>query len=168
MRGERVVLRPVCGTDAEALHTMLREPTVEPWWGSWDLARVRADLIAEQEWEVVMAIEVGGEVAGVLLVGEEDDPDYRHASVDISLRAANQGSGIGPEALRLVITHLIEERGHHRFTVDPAAANARAIGAYARLGFEPVGIMRRYERAPDGTWRDGLLMDLLADEFLAR
>jgi len=28
--------------------------------------------------------------------------------------------------------------------------------------------MRRYERAPDGTWRDGLLMDLLADEFLAR
>ena len=25
--------------------------------------------------------------------------------------------------------------------------------------------MRRDERGPDGTWRDGLLMDLLADEL---
>jgi aminoglycoside 6'-N-acetyltransferase len=25
--------------------------------------------------------------------------------------------------------------------------------------------MRRYERGPDGTWHDGLLMDLLADEL---
>jgi hypothetical protein len=25
--------------------------------------------------------------------------------------------------------------------------------------------MRRYERGPDGTWHDGLLMDLLFEEF---
>jgi aminoglycoside 6'-N-acetyltransferase len=167
LRGERVVLRPVRDEDASALHAMLREPAVQPWWGDWDLARVRADLIAEQEWEVVMAIEVAGVVAGVLLVGEEDAPEYRHASLDVSLREAYQGQGIGPEALRLAIAHLIEERGHHRLTIDPAAANERAIRAYERLGFKPVGIMRRYERAPDGTWRDGLLMDLLADEFVA-
>ena len=168
LRGERVVLRPVREADAEALAAMLAEPAVAPWWGDWALARVRADLIAEQEWEVVLAVEVGGEVAGVLLVGEESEPDYRHASVDISLRGAHQGRGIGPEALRLVIAHLIGERGHHRVTIDPAAANERAIRAYERVGFRPVGIMRRYERAPDGTWRDGLLMDLLADEFVAR
>jgi aminoglycoside 6'-N-acetyltransferase len=28
-----------------------------------------------------------------------------------------------------------------------------------------VGVMRRAERAPDGRWRDSLLMDLLADEL---
>jgi RimJ/RimL family protein N-acetyltransferase len=28
--------------------------------------------------------------------------------------------------------------------------------------------MRQYERAPDGTWRDGLLMELLADAWPAR
>ncbi|TMK64523.1 MAG: GNAT family N-acetyltransferase, partial [Actinobacteria bacterium] len=28
------------------------------------------------------------------------------------------------------------------------------------------GVMRRYWRDPDGTWRDGLLMDMLADERL--
>jgi aminoglycoside 6'-N-acetyltransferase len=26
-------------------------------------------------------------------------------------------------------------------------------------------VMRQYERSPEGEWRDGLLMDLLADEL---
>jgi aminoglycoside 6'-N-acetyltransferase len=28
-----------------------------------------------------------------------------------------------------------------------------------------VGVMRAYQRFPDGTWQDGLLMELLADEL---
>ena len=167
LHGERVVLRPVRDADAAPLVAMLGEPSVQPWWGDWDAARVHADLIAQDD-ELVMAIEAGGEVAGILLVWEEELAEYRHASLDLSLRGAYQGQGLGSEALRLVIAHLIEERGHHRFTIDPAAANERAIRAYGRVGFKPVGVMRRYERAPDGSWRDGLLMDLLADEFVAR
>ncbi len=27
-------------------------------------------------------------------------------------------------------------------------------------------MMRRYELGPDGTWHDGLLMDMLAEEFI--
>ncbi len=42
----------------------------------------------------------------------------------------------------------------------------RAIAAYAKLGFRPVGIMRRYQRMTDGRWVDALLMDLLADELV--
>ena len=34
-----------------------------------------------------------------------------------------------------------------------------------RVGFCAVGVMRDYERGPDGSWHDGLLMDLLAREF---
>jgi len=111
------------------------------------------------------AIEVGGELAGWLGVIEELTPNYRSAGMDIVLAAPFQGAGLGPEALRLVAAWLIGERGHHRLTIDPAAANERAIGAYASLGFKPVGIMRRYERGPGGVWRDGLLMDLLAQEL---
>jgi aminoglycoside 6'-N-acetyltransferase len=33
------------------------------------------------------------------------------------------------------------------------------------VGFRPVGVMRRYERGPDGVWHDGLLMDMLAGEL---
>ena len=34
-----------------------------------------------------------------------------------------------------------------------------------KVGFKPVGIMRSYERGMDGTFHDGLLMDLLAHEL---
>ncbi|HEX2508373.1 MAG TPA: GNAT family protein [Miltoncostaeaceae bacterium] len=55
--------------------------------------------------------------------------------------------------------------GHHRFTIDPAVANERAIRSYAAVGFRPVGVMRAYERGRDGAWHDNLLMDLLAGEL---
>ena len=61
--------------------------------------------------------------------------------------------------------YLIDARGHHRLTIDPSDANERAIRAYSKLGFRPVGVMRQYERGADGTFHDGLLMDLLADEL---
>ena len=164
LRGDRVLLRPVREDDAAALLALLTEPAVAEWWQEWDAERV-SELIADRE-EPALAIEVGGELVGVLLLGEETYWMYRHASLDIAIATAHQGQGIGPEALRLAIRHLIDERGHHRFTIDPSAANERAIKAYARLGFKPVGVLRRYERHDDGEWHDGLLMDLLADELL--
>jgi aminoglycoside 6'-N-acetyltransferase len=64
-----------------------------------------------------------------------------------------------------VIGWLAEERGHHRFTIDPSLANERAIKAYKAVGFRPVGVMRQYDRNPDGEWEDALLLDLLAEEL---
>ena len=110
-------------------------------------------------------IEVGGERAGWLGIGEDDDPNYHSAGMDVVLAGPFQGRGLGPEALRLAARWLIEERGHHRLTIDPAAANERAIRAYAAIGFKPVGVLRRYERLAGDEWRDGLLMDLLAEEL---
>lgn len=167
LQGERVVLRPVRDDDLAPLLRMLAEPEVARWLGRWDAARVRRDLLAPQDDEVVMAIEVEGAVAGVLMVGEEEEPDFRCVSIDIALAGEHQGRGLGPEAMRLVVEHMIKVRGHHRFTIDPATANERAIRAYAAVGFRPVGVMRQYEQAPDGSWRDGLLMDLLAEEYRA-
>jgi aminoglycoside 6'-N-acetyltransferase len=164
LHGDRVTLRPVREDDAGALLALLTEPSVAEWWQAWDAERVR-ELIADRE-EPALAIEAAGEIVGMLLLGEETFWMYRHASLDIAIATAHQGKGIGPEALRLAIRHLIDERGHHRFTLDPSAANERAIKAYARLGFKPVGVLRRYERHDDGEWHDGLLMDLLADELL--
>ena len=83
-------------------------------------------------------------------------------STSSSTRALH-GRGIGTEAVRRVARLLIDERGHHRITIDPAADNVAAIRAYEKVGFKPVGVMREYERDHDGTgWHDGLLMELLA------
>jgi aminoglycoside 6'-N-acetyltransferase len=65
----------------------------------------------------------------------------------------------------LLARWLVEARGHHRLTIDPATGNTAAIRCYTRVGFRPVGVMRRYERGPDGTFHDGLLMDLLSEDL---
>ena len=166
LRGEGVALRPLVADDLAAAHAALQEPEVARWWGVFDIDRVREELLEAQD-TTAFAIEVGGDLAGVVTVSEEPDPDYRSAGIDIFLAAAYQDRGYGSEAIRVLARHLFGERGHHRLTIDPAAANVRAIRAYERVGFRRVGVMREYERGPDGTWHDGLLMDLLARDFEA-
>ena len=161
LRGRDVLLRPPSASDVEPLAAILAEPAVSRWWGEHDADWVRNELVeGEPGWVIV----VDGGVAGWLQYSEETDLDYRHVGLDIFLATALHGRSIAREALRLAIRHFIA-RGHHRFTIDPAADNHRAIRAYEALGFRPVGVMRRYERSSDGTWHDGLLMDLLAEEL---
>jgi aminoglycoside 6'-N-acetyltransferase len=164
LRGERVTLRPIEAGDVDRLAEILAEPEVVRWWGDEDPAVGAAKLLDATD-EVGFVIEVGGEIAGSVQYYEETDPMYRHAGMDIFLAAAHQNRALGSETLRLLARHLFEERGHHRLIIDPAVANERAIRAYERVGFRPVGVMRRYERGPDGAWRDGLLMDMLAGEL---
>jgi aminoglycoside 6'-N-acetyltransferase len=116
--------------------------------------------------DTTFVIEVDGEAVGAVQYGEVEDPMYRSASIDLYVTTPRHGQGLGSEAVRVLARHLIEERGHHRLTIDPAADNAPAIRAYQKVGFRPVGVMRSYERGPDGTWHDGLLMELLADELV--
>ena len=118
-----------------------------------------------EEGESHFLIQVDGETIGIVQSYEESDPMYHHAGIDIAIRSPWQRKGLGPDAIRTLARHLIGDRGHHRLTIDPAAHNTGAIKAYERVGFKPVGRLRQYERGPDGTWHDGLLMDMLADEL---
>ncbi|MDQ3723007.1 MAG: GNAT family N-acetyltransferase [Actinomycetota bacterium] len=167
LRGERVVLRPLQAADADHLAGVIVQPEVARWWGSRpdDVEHHHAGLLEDAAGNHAFAIEVDGALAGWLGVDEENEPDYRHAGLDIFLDPGVQGAGHGPQALRLAARWLIEERGHHRLIIDPAAANERAIAVYASIGFRPVGLMRDYERGADGAWHDALLMDMLAHEL---
>ena len=112
-----------------------------------------------------LTIVVDGAVAGLIQYSEEPEPRYRHAEIDLFLDPALHGRGIGSEAVRRVVRLLFEQRGHHRVTIDPAAANTAAIRAYEKAGFKRVGVMRRSERDVGGDgWHDALLMELLLGE----
>ncbi len=161
--GDGLVLRELRDEDRPALRSILAEESVARWWGTRTIDESVDDLY--DPGVISWVIEVEGIAAGSIQAREENEPDYRHAGIDLFLAGAYQGRGIGPAAIRLVVRHLVERRGHHRLTIDPSVANRRAIRAYEQVGFRPVGVMRRYERGPDGTWHDGLLMDLLAEEL---
>jgi aminoglycoside 6'-N-acetyltransferase len=165
LQGARVQLRPAEPGDAAAFEAILTDPTVHRIWQAADPASDARDLAERDQDVAVWAIEADGAIVGLIQAHEETDPRYRHAGIDIVLAGSAQDRGLGSDAVRTVARWLIEVRGHHRITIDPAAANERAIRAYGRVGFKPVGVMRRYEGDLDGTWHDGLLMDLLADEL---
>jgi aminoglycoside 6'-N-acetyltransferase len=164
--GARSTLVPVGAEHVVALRRILATPEVSARWG---------DEAASDEWPdddssaARFAILVDGVVRGMVQYGEEDDPMYRHASIDLFVDPAVHGRGVGRDAVATLAAHLVDDRGHHRIVIDPAADNEAAIRCYAAVGFRPVGVMRQYERDPSsGAWHDGLLMDLLAAELVRR
>ena len=165
LSGQRVTLRALSEADLPRLVEMLREPETARWWGDYDPERLRSDYLTGGSADQGFAIELDGVPIGLVAYWEENDPQYRHAGMDIALSGERQGQGLGADALRTLGRHLVSERGHWRLTIDPAPDNERAIRVFESVGFRPVGVMRRYERLPDGSFRDGLLMDVLAEEL---
>jgi aminoglycoside 6'-N-acetyltransferase len=165
LTGRAVELRPLAAADGPALRAILATPKVARWWDpdedpDWPFeADSTSQRFAVREHD-------SDEVIGMVQYAEETDPQYRHAGVDIMLDPRVHSRGLGADAVRTVVRHLLEDLGHHRVTIDPALANAAAIRCYEKVGFRRVGVLRRYERSPgSGTWRDGLLMDLLAEDL---
>ncbi|UQX89463.1 GNAT family N-acetyltransferase [Jatrophihabitans telluris] len=162
LHGELVRLRPVRGSDVSELLRILRTEEV---WRRWGEEGARPGWPFDDPDAVRYAILRHDAVRGLIQYEEETEPMYRHASIDIFLDPAVHGQGLGRDSVRTVVRHLLGARGHHRIVIDPAADNEAAIRCYSAVGFRPVGLMRRYELAPDGSgWHDGLLMDLLAGE----
>jgi len=165
LRGAMVLLRHATTDDIPVLAAIRATPEVRRWWrGDDDMASEVAADLADPDANT-FAVEWQGRVVGAIQWSAETEPDYRHAGIDIYLDPRVHGRGVGSDAVRTLARHLIVEQGFHRLVIDPAADNAAAIKCYTKVGFRPVGIMRKYERGSDGTWHDGLLMDLLAEEL---
>ena len=160
LRGPRLVVRSMQDPDVARLAEIAAEPEIWQRWGEVSAADLRERLAGLDD-VTALVVELDDEVAGLIQYHEDTDPDYRHAGVDMFLAGTARGQGYGREALLLVAAHLFEERGHHRLTIDPAADNEPAIRCYTAAGFRTVGVMRRYERGRDGSFHDGLLMELV-------
>jgi aminoglycoside 6'-N-acetyltransferase len=156
-----LALHPLVPDHAAELLRILQTPEVARWWDAPD----PGFPLTDDPESTRLTILHDDAVAGLVQYWEETEPKYRHAAIDVFLDPALHGRGLGAEAVRRVVDLLFDERGHHRITIDPAAANAQAIKAYTKVGFRPVGTMRQYERDTGGDgWHDGLLMELLATD----
>ncbi|MDT0268247.1 GNAT family protein [Streptomyces sp. DSM 44915] len=165
LTGALVALRPTTREDIPELAAIRSTPEVRAWWrGGDDLA---AEIAADLDDPALHSFTVRhqGLTVGLAQWYAEDEPDYRHAGMDLFLAPTAHGRGLGTDTVATLARHLVDDHGHHRLVIDPAAANTAAIRCYTKVGFRPVGIMRDYERGADGTWHDSLLMDLLATEL---
>ncbi len=139
-------------------------PEVRQRWRGDDLVEEFREDLLDSSIEQFTIIDKAGRIVGLIQFGEETDPDYRHASIDIYVDPSQHRRGYASDAIRTLADYLFDQHGHHRIAIDPAADNEAAIACYAKVGFQPVGPMRSYERQADGEFADGLLMDMLASD----
>lgn len=100
LRGERLLLRTGYPGDADALARIRKEPEVARRWGDANIEEeIQEQFIGADNGFV---IEIDGEIVGGIQYGEEDDPMYRHANVDIFLTTSHHGQGLGTEAVRVL------------------------------------------------------------------
>ena len=131
------------------------------WWGPID-----DGFPFDDPAELRYAIVLGAEVVGLVQFGEEREPEYRHAWLDIFVGDDYAGRGVGTAAIREALRIAFEERGHHRVMIDPEVGNAAAIRCYEKCGFEHVGVMHAsaFNHAT-GRWEESLLMELVRPQL---
>lgn len=172
LAGDRVTLRAM--TEAEASHLgrwFSDEEFQRHQWGAWhgpmpaEEARAfwgrfqATDPTAPDS--ALFAIEHNGHVVGFANFRRLNQ---RHGNVDIGIGIGEKalwGKGLGTDALRLLVGHLLEDRGMHRIRLHVAATNDRAIASYKKAGFEVEGIERDGVRGDDGGWADMAVMGLI-------
>lgn len=75
-----------------------------------------------------------------------------------------QNRGFGQEAIRLLLDYAFNLLNLNSIMLGTFAYNQRAIACYTKVGFREIG-RRRQARIIAGKAYDGVLMDILAEEF---
>ncbi|MEV7844574.1 GNAT family N-acetyltransferase [Streptomyces cyaneofuscatus] len=173
LAGERVLLRPFTGDDADAIAEIIKDPeviryTFEPsseltlerlrtWYGSRGDQDDRLDLAVTDR--------TTGEVVGEVVLYDVDQIN-RNCAFRTLIGPSGRGRGLGTEATRLIVGYGFEHIGLHRIQLDVYAANHRARRVYEKVGFTAEGV-RRQVQLREGTWRDELVMSILSQEWNA-
>jgi RimJ/RimL family protein N-acetyltransferase len=163
LTGERVRLVPLGPEHAATLHRFTGDPETNRLTGTHrTFTRAEIDAWcasrAEQPDRLDLAIEAiaTGKMIGDVAVMDLDPPNAS-AGFRIALGPGAVGQGLGTEATRLVVAHLLDVVGLHRVQLEVYAFNERARRSYERCGFEVEGRLRDALRW-DGAWHDALVM----------
>lgn len=172
LRGDRVSLRPMDEAELPLLSRWFSDEEFQRrQWGAWrgpmSIEEARGFWTRFQASDpqapdtALFAIEHGGRTVGFA--------NYRRlnatqSNADIGIGIGERslwGQGLGTEALRLLVDHLIGDRGLHRIRLHVAATNDRAIASYKKAGFELEGVERDGVRGGDGIFHDMAVMGLV-------
>jgi RimJ/RimL family protein N-acetyltransferase len=141
--GELVTLRPLDGSDADAVWDMVNDAEsgdltatterfewqqIVDWCASRSLQDHRLDLAVVEN--------ATGEFAGEVVLNDHESATDA-ASFRISLRGPKwYGRGLGTEATRLIVDHGLDVVGLSSITLEVLERNPRAHAVYNKIGFE--------------------------------
>jgi [ribosomal protein S5]-alanine N-acetyltransferase len=173
---QRLSLRPLRESDADALFSIFGDAEVmrhwsSPPWTSIDQATalvqgLREDFEARSLFQWGIALADSDTVVGTATLHRLDSAN-RRAELGYALGRAHWGRGLAREALQCLLAHAFGELRLHRMEADTDPRNARSCALLERLGFAREGLLR--ERwIVDGEVSDSALYGLLARDWLGR
>jgi aminoglycoside 6'-N-acetyltransferase len=146
-RGAVYSFRPVTEDDLPMIAGWLAEPHVAEWWNDPDeeIAAIREHIDSVSVEPLI--VELDSRPIAYLQAYDphlEDghpyaDQPFGTLGIDISIGVADLvGIGHGSAIVRQFVADLFEE-GAPRVIIDPDPANGRAVRAYEKAGFRPIG-----------------------------
>jgi ribosomal-protein-alanine N-acetyltransferase len=148
---ERLRLRPLRATDADALFGIFSDSTVMRYWSStaWTDARQASDYIAKAAEGLATGsmLRLGIELAATgELLGQAALYAFHQANrrceIGYALGRAHWGKGYLGEALTALLDHGFGALNLHRVEADIDPGNTASAKALRRLGFEREGLLR--------------------------
>lgn len=172
LTGEKVYLAAVSPDDAELWARWLSDlevalPLGDEAYGLFtteDQARDIADITAHHDHVFTIVERATDRPIGRCLLFGLNKTD-RSTEVGIFIGEKDcWGRGYGTEAMRLLLDYAFNLLNLHSVMLGVFSFNERAIRSYRSLGFKEIG-RRRQARIIGSKTYDGILMDMLAEEF---
>ena len=172
LAGDGFTLRRATEADVDFLVELASHEEVEPFMAAVS-ARGRVELLEEvrrsdddPQHHGRFVVEVDDEPAGALAFSVANRRSRIADLYAIMLHPGHRGRGLGVEATRLLVRHLVFDLGYHRVQLEVYGFNERALALFERAGFVREGARRRaYDR--HGDWADGVLFGLVREDLEA-
>ncbi len=164
LTGERVTLTALGPEHVDAWMAVLDDPQVDRLTGThatFTRAQIAQHCATRREHDdrLDYAILEDGAFVGELAILDLDVHN-RSCAFRIALASHATGRGLGTEATRLIVQHVLG-LGIHRIGLDVYAHNPRARHVYEKLGFVHEGTLRD-ALLWEGEWIDAHVMALIA------
>lgn len=171
LTGKIVTLRPIRDGDFEYIaslknntKTQARGQRLPPNFTA-EMVKENFDKAFEGPNRGVWAIEIkDGKLVGY--VDYSEDPPRFAAGIGIATGVEHWGKGYAREAMELIMRFLFEERGLTSVSLWTTSWNVHMVGLAEKLGFK-VAVRERESRFLGGKVYDGLMMDMLREEYYA-
>lgn len=145
---------PVTGLDWQLRHAFSSWPSV--------CSTLRSE--ARKGRMLPYAIELDGQFAGQLTIGNVTHGALRSAWIGYWVSSDRVGGGVATAALALGVDHCFGPVMLHRVEATVRPENVASRRVLAKVGFREEGLLKRYLDV-DGAWRDHLLVAITVEEL---